>query len=161
MSCPPNLRALSVKDPWATLIAIGAKQIETRSYRTRYRGPISIHSSKAFRREDQEFCSQEPVCSALERAGIYSPAGIPRGGIIAVAEIVGCDRVPDVSDWERYVPDQPERSFGFYFPGRWMWRLANVRRLAEPVPSRGLLGLWRLPTPVIEAVAAQITRDSA
>ncbi len=161
MSGRPDLRALTVKDPWATLIAIGAKQIETRSYRTRYRGPISIHSSKAFRREDQEFCSQEPVCSALERAGIYSPTDMPRGAVIAVAEIVACDQVLGGQDSQEMIPPEPERSFGFYSPGRWMWRLANVRRLAEPVPSRGLLGLWRLPTPVIEAVAAQITRDSA
>lgn len=157
MSGSHNLRALTVKDPWATLIAIGAKRIETRSYRTRHRGLIAIHSSKAFSREDQELCSQEPIREALGRAGIQSPANMPRGAIIAVAEIVGCDHVPDVLNWERYVPALPERSFGFYSPGRWMWRLANIRRLIAPVPCRGMLGLWALPTAVTEPVVVQLS----
>ncbi len=98
MSDPDNLLALTVKDPWATLIAIGAKQIETRSYRTRYRGPIAIHSSKAFSREDQELCSQEPFRGTLDRADIHPPIDMPRGAIIAVVEIVGCEQVPKVPD---------------------------------------------------------------
>ncbi len=148
MSDANNLRAPAVKDPWATLIAIGAKQIETRSYRTRYRGPIAIHSSKAFSRADQAICSHEPVHGALERAGIHSPADMPRGAIIAVAEIIACDQVPGGQDSREVIPPEPESSFGFYSPGRWLWRLRNVRRLPEPVPCRGMLGLWQLPRDV-------------
>ncbi len=156
MSGSHKLRALTVKDPWATLIAIGAKQIETRSYRTRHRGPIAIHSSKAFSREDQELCFQEPVRGALERAGIRFPTDMPRGAIIAVAEAAACAQVPGGQDWEEDIPPEPERSFGFYSPNRWMWRLANIRRLTEPVPCRGMLGLWRPSPEVIEAVAGQV-----
>ncbi len=156
MSGSHNLRALTVKDPWATLIAIGAKQIETRSYRTRHRGPIAIHSSKALSREDQELCTHEPICGALERAGIRSSADMPRGTVVAVAEIIGCDQVPHAPDWETCVPDEPERSFGFYSPGRWMWRLQGVHKLPEPVECRGMLGLWQLPPEVLTAVSLQL-----
>ncbi len=156
MSHPHSLRALTVKDPWATLIAIGSKQIETRSYRTRYRGPIAIHSSKAFSREDQELCSQEPLRGTLDRAEIRSPIAMPRGAIVAIAEIVGCDQVPGGQGWEATIPPEPERSFGFYSPGRWMWRLANIRRLTEPVPCRGMLGLWRPSPEVMEAIADRL-----
>ncbi len=151
-----NLRALTVKDPWATLIAIGAKQIETRSYRTRHRGLVALHSSKAFSSEDQALCFQEPVRSALERAGMRSPADLPRGAVIAVAEIVGCNQVPDGQGWEGSIPSEPERSFGFYSPGRWMWRLQGVHRLPEPVQCRGMLGLWQLPPEVLAAVSLQL-----
>ena len=134
VSSPYILHALTVKDPWATLIAIGAKRVETRAYRTRHRGSIAIHTSKAFDREDQELCSHEPYHTALQRAGILS-----RGAIIAVAEIVACDQVPGGSGWEDAIPPEPERSFGIYQPGRWMWRLQNIQQLPEPVPCRGML----------------------
>ena len=42
------MKALSVTQPWATLIATGQKQIETRSWGTRYRGPLYIHAAKRF-----------------------------------------------------------------------------------------------------------------
>ncbi len=154
------VHALTVRDPWATLIAMGAKQIETRSYRTRHRGPIAIHSSKALKPEDQQLCLQEPFHSMLEQVGIQSPSDMAKGAIIAIAEIVGCEQVPHVPEWEWYVPGEPERSFGFYSPGRWMWRLSNIERLAQPVPIRGMLGLWQLSEPAIGAMLAQRTRGN-
>ncbi len=40
------MKALSVKQPWANLIADGSKTIETRSWATKYRGPLLIVSSR-------------------------------------------------------------------------------------------------------------------
>lgn len=42
------MKALSLTQPWATLVAIGAKKIETRSWSTSYRGPVAIHASKGY-----------------------------------------------------------------------------------------------------------------
>ena len=39
-------KTLTIAQPWATLVAIGAKQIETRSWQTNYRGDIAIHAGK-------------------------------------------------------------------------------------------------------------------
>lgn len=39
------MKALTIWQPWATAIAIGAKRIETRSWETHYRGPIAIHAA--------------------------------------------------------------------------------------------------------------------
>ena len=41
------MKALSLMEPWAALIAAGVKSIETRSWRTAYRGPLYIHASRA------------------------------------------------------------------------------------------------------------------
>lgn len=41
------MKALTVHQPWATLIAIGAKRLETRSWSTSYRGPLAIHAAKS------------------------------------------------------------------------------------------------------------------
>ncbi len=40
------MKTLSLLQPWATLVVMGVKQIETRSWRTDYRGPLLIHASK-------------------------------------------------------------------------------------------------------------------
>lgn len=69
------MKALSLRQPWASLIADGRKTIETRTWRTRYRGPLAIHAS----------------------ARPY--ADLPTGGIIAVAWLYGC-RAMEESDEE-------------------------------------------------------------
>jgi hypothetical protein len=40
------MKALTLIQPWATLVALGEKQIETRSWDTKYRGPLAIHAGK-------------------------------------------------------------------------------------------------------------------
>lgn len=42
----PNMKALSVKQPWTSLIAAGRKTIEVRTWKTSYRGPLLICASK-------------------------------------------------------------------------------------------------------------------
>ena len=61
-----EMKALSLRQPWASLIAEGRKTIETRTWRTRYRGPLAIHASA------------RPF------------ADLPAGGILAVAWLSGC-----------------------------------------------------------------------
>ena len=60
------MKALSLRQPWASLIAEGRKTIETRTWRTRYRGPLAIHAS----------------------ARPYED--LPTGGIVAVTWLYGC-----------------------------------------------------------------------
>ncbi len=94
------MKALTVMQPWATLVALGAKRIETRSWSTSYRGPLAIHASGRISRE-----------AAVRITRAHAPA-------------------------------EPERSFGDYTPGRFAWLLDHVRRLPEPVATKGALGLW-------------------
>ena len=42
-----TVKALSLKQPWANMIAAGEKTIETRKWPTDYRGPLLIVSSKS------------------------------------------------------------------------------------------------------------------
>jgi hypothetical protein len=42
----------------------------------------------------------------------------------------------------RWMLSPSEKAFGDYTPGRYAWLLADVRRLPEPIPARGALGLW-------------------
>ncbi|EGZ6857670.1 ASCH domain-containing protein [Cronobacter sakazakii] len=93
------MKALSIRQPWAWLIANGYKDIENRSWRTNYRGPVLIHASAAMP-------TWSDWVAALEIHQKFSPPDSPypdrerfnRGGIVGVATITDCvDKSP--SPW--------------------------------------------------------------
>lgn len=152
------MKVLTLTQPWATLVAIGAKRIETRSWSTAYRGPLAIHAAKGLRGMDdgqfQRLCNTPPFWDVLQRteyaAGMVLSQLLPRGAIIAVgtlADVVPTRAIP----WGVLSPQ--EFAFGDYSAGRFAWHLANVRRLSEPIPARGALGLWTFEHPALEQLA--------
>jgi hypothetical protein len=138
------VKALTLTQPWATLVAIGAKQWETRSWATDYRGPLAIHAAKGFPRDAIALCFTQPFERVLLSAGIRKPADLPRGAVIAIANLIDCRHTtPDLidGDWIRGLSDQ-EDAFGDFSPGRYGWRLQIVTVFPEPIPARGALSLW-------------------
>jgi len=71
------MKILSLLQPWAHLVASGAKDIENRNWPTRYRGPFLVHASRNI---DVEGC---------RRHGLQ-PADLDMGGVVGIAEIVDC-----------------------------------------------------------------------
>lgn len=150
------MKAITLTQPWATLVAIGAKQIETRSWATRYRGPLAIHAAAGLGpvggKSGLAFqCCCEPFLSALRAAGIKHHNDLPFGAIVATCELVEVYQIPIHQPLTGFYADdssrcwnltEQERAFGDYTPGRYAWLLANVQRLPEPIPARGQLGLW-------------------
>jgi hypothetical protein len=142
------MKALSVMQPWATLIALGAKRIETRSWSTSYRGPLAIHASSRMSREAAMSLRAPRIREALGAGGYHqgsdtasNPFGLPLGAVIAMVTLVDVQRITP-----EHVPAEPERSFGDYTPGRFAWFFHNVRQLPEPVDAKGALGLWEWKT---------------
>ena len=86
------MKALSLTQPWATLVAMGAKRIETRSWATSYRGPLAIHASKGLPSWVADAVRGEPqFANAL--GDLFDPHGralgdLPRGFIIATAKLI-------------------------------------------------------------------------
>jgi hypothetical protein len=76
----PPLKALSVQQPWAWLLAHGHKDVENRSWRTKHRGEFLIHAGKGFDREGYAFVRRHfphielPALGAFERGGIVGKA---------------------------------------------------------------------------------------
>ena len=159
-------KVLTLTQPWATLVAIGAKKIETRSWSTSYRGPLAIHAADGLGPVGgldglADLIRREPFKSALgdlirdtQRPTWVTTERLPRGAIVAACELIDCREVVENRTqvdnyWRAYEglravlpPDEPERSFGDYTPGRYAWLLADIRALPEPIPARGQLGLW-------------------
>lgn len=136
------IKAITLWQPWATLIALGAKQFETRSWAITYRGPLVIHASKRLTVEETRYCRMEPFRSILAAGGYYYPTQLPTGKALCVVDVVGC-----LTSVEAFliISDQ-ERAFGNYQPDRFAWKLASVRRFAKPVPIQGMQGLWTWPS---------------
>ncbi|HEX4620189.1 MAG TPA: ASCH domain-containing protein [Myxococcaceae bacterium] len=153
------MKALSLTQPWATLVAKGAKRIETRSWRTSHRGRIAIHASMGFPRGAQALCLEDPFHLELfgQRAAaadrLVSAARLtelPRGAVVATARLICCEPTGDVIvavDMMDRHGAPFEEAFGDYSPGRWMWFLEDVAPLADPVPARGALSLWEWTPP--------------
>lgn len=135
------MKTLSLTQPWASLVAVGAKKLETRSWSTSYRGQLAIHAAKGFPGWAEMTCYQEPFRTTLRDSGAAGDpplvANLPRGVIIAVCNLVDVKRITATN-----APAEPERSFGDYAPGRYMWFLEDAQMLVEPVPIKGALGLW-------------------
>ncbi|MDZ4263777.1 MAG: ASCH domain-containing protein [Pseudomonadota bacterium] len=142
------MKAITLFDPWATLVVLGQKQFETRSWPTNHRGLLAIHVSKTSGFD--ELATVEPFLSVFKGMAHWHAPGC----IIGTVEVMDCWQVPG-----RTIPSsfagQPisvkERAFGDFSPGRYAWMLKNPRRLATPIPCRGRQGLWNVP-PEIEAL---------
>lgn len=142
------MKALTLTQPWASLIAWGEKRIETRHWWTPYRGPLAIHAAKAMPAWAKTCCFEEPFFEALEAAGCGGPEDLPRGAVVATGRLVGCVPTVPLQLPPGFVPAEFERDFGDFSPGGWAWLLADVVALPVPVPARGALGLWPLPAAV-------------
>jgi hypothetical protein len=154
------VKALTLTQPWATLVAIGAKRIETRSWSTNHRGLIAIHAGKAMPRECRAFAYADPAGQALNDAGILlggDCAELPRGAVVAIARLVAVVCTDNVIDQ----PDEffggrgllpHELAFGDYSAGRYAWVLDRVVALSTPVPCKGALGLWTVPADIVHLV---------
>jgi activating signal cointegrator 1 len=157
---PDTIPTLSLLQPWATLIAIGAKRIETRSWSTLYRGPLAIHASKKPTGQRRWPCEELFNDLAEQRCDFGRLFGgpntfdvLPFGCILAVCSLVDCRYTGDYyplhegAPWvkELYRTDSHETDLGDFGPNRYGWFLEDVRRLPQPVPAKGALGLWQFP----------------
>jgi hypothetical protein len=136
------MKCISLYQPWATLLATGAKQYETRSWPTKHRGEMAIHAGKRWTPRMARQCKQEPFASLLWREGFeLEPEtwGLPFGAVIAVGLLVSCRPTEELL---REIGPE-ERAFGDFSHGRWAWEYREVIPLERPIPFRGMQGHFR------------------
>jgi hypothetical protein len=123
---------LSVAQPWASLIMLGIKLIENRSWPTSHRGRLAIHASA---RCDIHTWREIPALRDL----IHLPPvdRLPSSAILGTVEVVECVRSIDLP---------PELACDpFAGVNCWCWVLAKPRLLVRPWPCKGKLRLWESP----------------
>lgn len=149
------MKAITIKQPWALLVAVGVKTVENRTTNVfgSYRGPLAIHSSRQI---DRQALASARVRAALRDLG-YTPGllpALPLGAVLAVSELLDVHHdsvhTPVVVDDELRVTDPCSP---WADRGAWHGVLTDAPRpLPVPVPWTGRLSLWELPDAVVDAL---------
>lgn len=128
------MKAITIHQPYAHLIATGEKPVENRSYKTNYRGWLAIHAGKS--RERLE----------LDPDGLVDSSGVPLeemafGAVVCVARLADCLRFTDINAgrWEEKYPGLRNH---VHVEGPYCWVLQDVRRLETPYSCSGRQGWW-------------------
>ena len=139
-------RCLSVRQPWATLIVLGAKKVENRSWKTDYRGRLFIHASASRPAgswsgiiDGDAIGPDEPVTAG----GVLLPAwsSLPVSAVVGSVELYDCvDEVDLPPEWDH----DP------FVGGPYCWLLRDPRPLATPFPCKGALRLWAPPAGLLD-----------
>lgn len=165
------MKIITLSQPWASLIAIGLKRYETRHWSTTYRGKLLIHASK--HRMGYECVQVWHKAIALARQSGISllpekvpfPEQLPYGVVVAIADLTKCLRM--MNGWVETDPPEGftviqskselERSAGSWEPGRYAFRLDNVRSIPNPVPFKSRQGkLLNAPAEIITLINQQL-----
>lgn len=128
------MKALTVKQPWASLIAAGFKDVENRSRRTHYRGPLAIHVAQTPSRPGghlDDLAGMDLPAEARDTVKHVLPRNLYAGHVIAIVDLVDCVQDSE-SPWA--------------FAGHWHWVLANPSTIGA-YPTKGRLGLWDWEVP--------------
>jgi len=149
------MRALTILQPYAWLIASGPKRVENRTWPTRYRGPLLIHAGKRLAPNDWWY---DDLLASRWRAPLPLPAfhdgevvtnwarrAFPFGALVGVCELTGC------------VQYSPAGSLAEnrWASGPFCWILDNVHAFADPIGYRGQRGLFHVPDSIVaDAIAA-------
>jgi len=120
---PAIIKALTLIQPWASLVRDKIKLIETRSWATHYIGFIAIHAGN---KVNQDAC---------DKFG-YDSKNIERETILCIAYLQQCVKFPN--------PLAKPDIYGDFTPGRFGWILTNIIPLSKPIYMKGKQGLWNL-----------------
>lgn len=131
LDASPDLKALTIRAPWAWAIAQGWKRVENRSWATRFRGRIAIHA--AVSKE-----SDADAAATFASLGLEPPTEFVRGAIVGTVELV--DILPFDEFLRRFGDDRFDRGFAL---GPLCWVLREPR-LCVPTPCSGNFQLWNV-----------------
>lgn len=144
ITLPPRIRAISLHQPWATLVAIGAKQFETRSWsvcrRLQPGELLAIHATK--QPVNKGFASldlirERETVRVMMRNGYDEETPIPTGKVLCICRYLDC-----LSTFDKRGISEREMLFGDWEDGRFAWQLEVVKRLSRPIRATGRQGLW-------------------
>jgi hypothetical protein len=146
------MRAISLWQPWASLVVAGKKRIETRSWQTSYRGRLAIHAAKKWDAALAKLCQSEPLGTLLDPEGklVFNArvCPLPTGAIVGTVEVAECVRVEDLC--QHPLLSELERKLGDYRPGRWLWLLAEATPLVVPAACKGTQGMFEIADRMLE-----------
>ena len=123
------MKVLTLKQPWATLVAEGIKQIEFRSWKTNYRGKILIHAGTGIDKE---------AMTKFKDLNLSYPSGC----IIAETSIIDCIELDEQTNKD--IISQNNIAYGTKYRDGYAWILSNTRKINSDKIIKGKLGIWNI-----------------
>lgn len=127
------MKVITIKEPFASLVADGIKKVETRSWETNYRGEIYIHAGLT-KVPEQDERIKKLITFLPSKKFLY-------GHIIAKGKLVNCIYM-DEKFLETIENNPIEKLCGHYEKGRYAWVIEDIQRLEHPILVKGKLGIW-------------------
>lgn len=148
------MRALTVCQPYAELIARGVKRVENRTWEMLYRGPLLIHAGKS-----RKFLSEDNFGISLEE--------MSWGAVIAAVDVIACKHITQIqaemkkTHIIRQPTDFPSHLEFLlhheHVEGPYCIVLGNIRRLSQPIPYKGAQGIFNVPTHLVTEAIEWVT----
>ena len=136
------MKALSLKQPWATMIVTGIKAIENRTWKSNYRGSLLIHASMTFDFEGAKWIvNKDPALN-----GFIYHSNHYKGGIIGKVKMVDCIKKTEVFDIDFHALgfEDPETITEWFF-GPYGFVFKDPIEFHEPIIYKGQLGIFEIP----------------
>jgi hypothetical protein len=139
------VKALTLWQPWASLVALGEKRFETRCWSTKYHGPLAIHAAAktpAFlgaSRHSEKFITE--LADVLNVRTSHVPDAVAKLPVGAVLCIVNLGAIEETSQ-VREILCERELIFGNYEHGRYAWPMEMLEKFDTPIPAKGNRLLW-------------------
>lgn len=127
------MKVLSLSEPFASLVREGIKKIETRSWKTNYRGELYIHASL------RKINLYDIRINRL--VGLLKDKELKYGYIIAKCNLTDC-KLMDEKFIEDIKKNKNEYDCGLYEVGRYAWILEDVQLVDKKEQVKGQLGIW-------------------
>lgn len=159
------MKAISLWQPWATLLALRLKKNETRGWKpppSLWNQWIAIHATLSAPRHEWDLAWANPaIVAALAYHGITRGNATSRPGSLPQRAIVALARMGGAYPTEQAHPDPQEAALGNYGPGRYVWTFSVVCNLNDqPVADvRGYQGIWSIKPPDLPRIAAAVERS--
>jgi len=128
------MKVIVIRQPWAWLIVHGFKDIENRSWATRYRGTLLIHASAGLPTKR----NLEEIRRFARKRGAELPEELERGGIVGMVQLEDCV-TGSRSKW---------------FEGPVGWVLSHPKKL-RLIPLKGRLGLFDPPKEIVRQLGCR------
>lgn len=158
------MKAISLWQPWSSLVVHGFKRVETRHWATDYRGRLLIHAAKHWTKAEREttagffsaypetrdaFPLDSPRCGQVFAPGTGQAIVVPLGAIVGSVDLTHCAGMTE-EDCASFELEQPrEYALGNWQPGRFAWILENPVAYETPVPYKGLQSLFSVPDDLV------------
>lgn len=151
------MKALSIKQPWASLIAHGIKNIENRTWKTNFRGKIYIHASAKDFGSLSQALNQDQWSKTIEKWDSDYFPNRPLSAIIGEVEIIDC-----VQDHKSIWAEKHNDIMGeFIQKPIWNWVLANPILYDKPILNvKGKLSFWFPDNDIVECIGCSQKFDS-